>query len=84
MATPSKPSAASRHNEMNQLSASGELRTYSKSWFAETMDKVRSGETPYILCNPVCPHEIFEALDIPYVPNAWYSGLIAAKRQSAY
>ena len=30
------------------------------------------------------PHEIFEALDLPFITDVWYSGLVAARRQSAY
>ena len=28
------------------------------------------------------PHEIFEALDLPFITDVWYSGLVAARRQS--
>jgi hypothetical protein len=30
------------------------------------------------------PHEIWEALDIPFITDVWYSGLVAARRQSGY
>jgi hypothetical protein len=73
-----------RHEEMTQLRVSHTLRAHQREWYRGLMQRVQQEGRPYILCTPLSPHEIFEALDLPFVAHAWYSGLVAAKRQSAY
>ena len=75
--------ARERHRARTQLQVSHSLRAHQREWFRTLQERVAAGE-PYILTSPIVPHEIFEALDIPFVTDAWYSGLVAARRQSAH
>ena len=75
--------AKRRHQERTQLQVSHSLRAYQRQWYKDLQARVADGE-PYVLTSPIAPHEIFEALDIPFVTDAWYSGLVAARRQSAH
>ncbi len=75
--------ARARHRAATQLQVTHSLRAHQRQWFADLQARVADGE-PYILTSPIAPHEIFEALDIPFVTDAWYAGLIAARRQSAH
>jgi len=75
--------AKQRHHERTQLKVSHSLRAHQRAWYQDLQERVADGE-PYILTSPIAPHEIFEALDIPFVTDAWYSGLVAARRQSAH
>lgn len=75
--------ARARHQASKQLAVSHTLRDHSRRWFANLHERVAAGE-PYVICNPTTPHEIFEAMDIPCVTDAWYAGLVAARRQSAH
>lgn len=59
------------------------IRAYQKKWFSELRQRVVEGGEPYVLAPAVSPHEIFESFDLPYVCNEWWSGLTAARRQSA-
>lgn len=72
-----------RHAQRTQLQVSHSLRAHQRAWFADLQQRVADG-APYVLTSPIAPHEIFEALDIPFVTDAWYSGLVAARRQSAH
>jgi benzoyl-CoA reductase subunit B len=59
------------------------IRAHQKQWFADLRKRVIEGGEPYVLTAAVAPHEIFESFDIPYVCSEWWSGLTAARRQSA-
>jgi hypothetical protein len=59
------------------------IRGYQKDWFINLRRRVLEGGESYVLAPAVSPHEIFESFDIPYVCNEWWSGLTAARRQSA-
>lgn len=61
------------------LPVSAEVRAHTKSWFTDLRDRAFAGEG-YVLCYPNSPHEILEAMDIPFVVDAWYSGLAGAKQ----
>ena len=65
-----------------ELACTPEIRMYQKYWFRDLRERVANGE-PYVIAPAVSPHEIFESFDIPYVCNEWWSGLTAARRQSA-
>lgn len=64
------------------LHCTNEIRAYQKRWFHQVRERIDSGEH-LILTAAVAPHEIFEAMDLPYVASEWWSGLVASKRQSA-
>lgn len=61
------------------LAVASEVRAHTKEWFAQLRERAFGGEG-YVLCYPNAPHEIFEALEIPFVVDAWYSGLAGAKQ----
>ena len=52
---------------------------YQKDWFQTVRARAAAGE-PIALVNADAPHEVFRALDIPYVVTQWWSSIIAAKR----
>lgn len=70
-------------DEYESLEIADVVRGHIKTWFTDVQDRAAGGE-PYVLCYPNAPHELFEAMDIPYVVDAWYSGLAAAKRLGAH
>src|SRR5580698_3385282 len=78
--------AASRakHDALTQLQVSRTLRTYQKEWFEKLRHDVFEGGKPYAIGGALVPHEIWEALDLPFMTDVWYSGLVAARRQSGY
>lgn len=73
-----------RHEEQTQLEVSRTLRAYQREWFAKLRQEVFEQGRPYAIGGALVPHEIFEALDLPFITDVWYSGLVAARRQSAY
>lgn len=73
-----------RHAEQTQLQVSHSLRAYQREWFAKLRQDVFEQGRPYAIGGALVPHEIFEALDLPFITDVWYSGLVAARRQSAY
>jgi hypothetical protein len=73
-----------RHAEQTQLEVTRTLRAYQREWFARLRQEVFENGRPYVIGGALVPHEIFEALDLPFITDVWYSGLVAARRQSAY
>ena len=74
--------ARPRRNDISQLAVTKSLRTYQREWFAGLRERVASG-APFAIGAATTPHEIFEALDIEFVADVWYSAVVAARRQSA-
>jgi hypothetical protein len=64
----------------DRLRSAKEATRYQKDWFVSLQARARAGE-PIALVNADAPHEVFRALDIPYVVNQWWSSIIAAKRR---
>ena len=73
-----------RHEALTQLEVTRTLRSHQRAWFAELREQVFEQARPYVIGGALVPHEIFEALDLPFITDVWYSGLVAARRQSAY
>ncbi len=67
-----------RHNE---LACTREITAYQRAWFAEVSVRARSGE-PFAVLSADSPHEIYRAMDIPYVVVQWWSSIIAAKQKA--
>lgn len=67
-----------------QLDVTRSLRTYQRDWFAKLREEVFEEGRPYCIGAALVPHEIWEALDLPFITDVWYSGLVAARRQSAH
>jgi hypothetical protein len=61
------------------LASSAAFTGYQRAWFGEVRARVAAGE-PLAVVNADTPHEIFRALDIPYVVNQWWSSIISAKQ----
>lgn len=82
----SKPdaAAATKKKPRFELECSPEIRGYQKQWYADLRERVVSGGEPFLLVEAETPHEIFEAFDVPYVTNEWWSGIVASHRQSPY
>jgi hypothetical protein len=59
------------------------IRRYQKEWFNNLRRRVIEGGEPYVIAPAVSAHEILESFDMPYVCSEWWSGLTAARRQSA-
>ncbi len=66
-----------------EMNCTPKIRMHQKYWFRDLRQRVTEGGEPYVLAPAVSPHEIFESFDLPYVCNEWWSGLTAARRQSA-
>jgi hypothetical protein len=67
----------------NDLACTPEIRGAQKAWFADLRARVAAGQ-PYVYTDAFGPHEILEAFDLPHVINEWWSGIVAARRQSAH
>lgn len=73
-----------RHEELTQLDVTRSLRRYQREWWADMKRRTEGNGEPLVVAGANVPHEIFEAMDIPFVTDVWYSGLVAAKRQSGH
>ncbi len=83
-AAKAREEAKRKHESLTQLKVSHTLRAYQREWFEGLRKDVFQGGQPYAVVGALVPHEILEALDIPFITDVWYSGLVAAKRQSGY
>lgn len=63
---------------VKQLRSSAALKAYQKEWF----QTIRAGH--FGICDADVVEEIFTAFGMPAVVVQWWSGIIAAKRMSAY
>jgi hypothetical protein len=82
--TSARDESRRRHEELTQLEVSRTLRAYQRDWFTRLRHEVFEQGRPYVIGGALVPHEIFEALDLPFITDVWYSGLVAARRQSGY
>lgn len=64
-----------------ELACSAEFSRYQRSWFQEVTARAQAGE-PFAVLSADAPHEIYRAMDIPYVVVQWWSSLIAAKQKA--
>lgn len=62
-----------------ELSCTREFSRHQREWFAQLRERVSDGE-PFAVLSADAPHEIYRAMDIPYVVVQWWSSLIAAKQ----
>lgn len=68
----------------HDLACTPVIRAYQKRWFNDLRRRVIEDGEPYVLAPAVSAHEILESFDMLYVCNEWWSGLTAARRQSAH
>lgn len=66
-----------------RLSVTAEANAYQKQWFMSLKQRVKDGE-PLVFLGASAPHEIFRAMDIPYVVNQWWAALCSAKQMAPY
>ena len=64
------------------LDVTASFSAHQREWFADLRERAAAGER-IALVNADAPHEIFRAMDIPYVVVQWWSSLISAKQQAA-
>ncbi|MFZ1992963.1 MAG: 2-hydroxyacyl-CoA dehydratase family protein [Solirubrobacteraceae bacterium] len=63
-----------------ELECTREFTRHQRAWFAEVKERVADGE-PFAVLSADSPHEIYRAMDIPYVVVQWWSSIIAAKQK---
>ena len=63
-------------------SSVGALR-YQREWFDEMRRSVDAG-APLVLADADVPHEIFRAMEIPYVVNQWWASICSAKQRAPH
>src|ERR1700761_2696313 len=64
-----------------ELACTQRFTRYQREWFAGVRARAAAGE-PVALVSADCPHEIYRAMDIPYVVIQWWSSVIAAKQKA--
>ncbi|HXT88268.1 MAG TPA: 2-hydroxyacyl-CoA dehydratase family protein [Trebonia sp.] len=64
-----------------ELGCTQRFTRYQREWFAEVQQRAAAGE-PVALLSADAPHEIYRAMDIPYIVIQWWSSVIAAKQKA--
>ncbi len=64
------------------LAAARAAIAHQREWFRQLQEQVRQG-MPYALVSAASPHEIFRAMDIPYLVSQWWASLSAAAQYSS-
>jgi benzoyl-CoA reductase subunit B len=68
----------------DRLASTRAVSAYQREFVANLRKRVVEDGQQYAFVSGAVPHEILRALDIPYMVDVWWSGLVAAKRMSAY
>jgi hypothetical protein len=64
-----------------ELACTRRFTRYQREWFAGVRARAAAGE-PVALVSADAPHEVYRAMDIPYVVVQWWSSVIAAKQKA--
>ena len=64
-----------------ELACTPRFTRHQREWFAQVRERAAAGE-PVAVLSADSPHEIYRALDIPYVVVQWWSSVIAAKQKA--
>lgn len=64
-----------------ELRCTREFARHQREWFADVRARALDGE-PFAVLSADSPHEIYRAMDIPYVVLQWWSSVIAAKQRA--
>src|SRR5580698_3270933 len=64
-----------------ELACTPRFTRHQREWFAQVRARAAAGE-PVAVLSADSPHEIYRALDIPYVVVQWWSSVIAAKQKA--
>jgi hypothetical protein len=73
--------AAPRQRRVARIKSADDAYTYHRNWFKRVRERVAAGE-PFALVSAETPMEIFQAMDIPYVPIQWWSSVVSAKQKA--
>ncbi|MGH9047437.1 MAG: 2-hydroxyacyl-CoA dehydratase, partial [Acidimicrobiales bacterium] len=66
---------------VKRLRVTSEFNRHQRDWFTTLRQRAENGD-PIALVNADAPHEIFRAMDIPYVVVQWWSSLLSAKQRA--
>ncbi|MFC1532046.1 2-hydroxyacyl-CoA dehydratase [Thermodesulfobacteriota bacterium] len=66
-----------------RLRTSAAVQAYHKKYFLKAHDRVKQGE-PFVFAGVSTPHEILEAMNIPYVVSPWWAAINVSKRLTGY
>lgn len=64
---------------IKRLKSSTAVTAFQKEYFLLAKDRVSQGE-PFVYTGVMTPHELFEAMEIPFVVNMWWAAINVAKR----
>ena len=64
--------ARRRHEALTQLEVTRSLRAHQREWFARLRSEVFEAGRPYAIVGALVPHEILQALDLPFITDVWY------------
>jgi hypothetical protein len=64
-----------------ELAVTRDIVNHQREWLSEVRERVAGGE-PFAVLSADAPHEIYRAMDIPYVVVQWWSSIIAAKQRA--
>ncbi|HWW66239.1 MAG TPA: 2-hydroxyacyl-CoA dehydratase family protein [Sphingomonadaceae bacterium] len=70
-----------RKTRQSRITSSADAYLYHREWFQRVRERVSAGE-PFAIVSAETPMEIFQAMDIPYVPVQWWSSIVSAKRKA--
>ena len=76
-------SGQSPDDGVKRMRTSAAVQAYQKEYFLELQDRASHGE-PVLFMGANTPHEIAEAMDIPFVVDQWWMAINAAKRLLPY
>jgi benzoyl-CoA reductase subunit B len=62
-----------------QLEASRAAAAHQKQWFAQLRKDVFEDGAPYVIANVDAPGDVFQSMDVPVVPNQWWSAVVASR-----
>jgi hypothetical protein len=66
---------------VKRLAAPVAAMQHQREWFAGLHERVRRGD-PLVVADADVPHEIFRALEMPYVVNQWWASICSAKQRA--
>ena len=66
---------------VKRLEAPVAAMQHQRAWFAGLHERVRRGD-PLVVADADVPHEIFRALEMPYVVNQWWASICSAKQRA--
>ncbi len=68
---------------IKRMRTTAAVQAYQKEYFLQLQDRASQGE-PVVFMGANTPHEIMEAMNIPFVVDTWWMAINAAKRLTGY